>query len=84
MVKIPSTSFEQVDPESTLQLILKSAVQALGGISGVVAVWSEEDRCFVTGASYGLPESGLERLKPLLKEAAPGLAGGQEGYDLVS
>ena len=84
MVKIPSTSFEQVDPESTLQLILKSAVQALGGISGVVAVWSEEDRCFVTGASYGLPESGLAGLKPLLKEAAPDLAGSPEGYNLLS
>ena len=84
MVKIPSTSFEQNEPESALQLILKSAVQALGGISGVVAVWSETERSFITGASFGLPESGLDGLKPLLKEAAPGLAGRQDGYDLVS
>jgi PAS domain S-box-containing protein len=81
MVKIPNSSFEQIEPEKTLQLILKSAVQALGGSSGVVAVWSEAEHCFITGASYGLPESGL---RPLLKEAAPDLAGSQESYNLLS
>jgi PAS domain S-box-containing protein len=81
MVKIPSSSFEQIEPESTLKLILKSAVQALGGKSGVVAVWSEAQHCFITGASCGLPESGL---RPLLKEAAPDLAESQESYNLLS
>lgn len=84
MVKIPRSPFEQIEPESTLQLILKSAVLALGGSSGVVAVWSEAEHCFVTGASYGLPESALAGVPPLLKEAAPDLAGSQESYNLLS
>jgi PAS domain S-box-containing protein len=81
MVKIPNSSYEQIDPENTLQLILKSAVLALGGSSGVVAVWNEAEHGFTTGASYGLPESGL---RPLLKEAAPDLAGSRESYNLLS
>jgi PAS domain S-box-containing protein len=84
MVKIPRSSFEQIEPANTLQVILKGAVLALGGRSGVVAVWSEADHSFVTGASYGLPESGLAGVKPLLKEAAPDLAGSQQSYNLLS
>jgi PAS domain S-box-containing protein len=84
MVEIPRSSFEQIEPESTLRLILKSAVQALGGSSGVVAVWSEAEHSYVTGASYGLTEYGLTGIRPLLKEAAPDLAGSQESYNLLS
>ena len=84
MVKIPRSTFEQSGPESALQLILKSAVLALGGSSGVVAIWREAENGFVTGASYGLPESGLARVRPLLKEAAPDLACCQESYNLLS
>jgi len=81
MVKIPRSSFEQIEPENTLKQILKSAVLALGGTSGVVAVWNEAEQAFTTGATYGLSESGV---RPLLKEAAPDLAGSQESYNLLS
>ena len=74
MVKIPRSAFEQIDSQSTLRLILKSAVQALGGSSGVVAVWSEAENCFIIGASYGLPDSAMPGVTPLLKEAGPDLA----------
>jgi PAS domain S-box-containing protein len=83
-VKIPRSTFEEIDSESTLHLILKSAVQALGGSSGVVAVWSEAEHCFILGASYGLPESAVSKLQPLLKEAAPDLATSSESYNFLS
>ncbi len=84
MVKIPHSPFEQIQPETGLELILKSAVLALGGRSGVVAIWSEAEHCFTTGASYGLPQSGLAGVKPLLKETACDLACRQESYNLLS
>lgn len=84
MVEIPKTSLEQIDIETTLKLILKNAVKALGGSSGVIATWSEAERRFVVSASYGLDQRSLARLSPLLNEAVPDLAGSKETTNLLS
>jgi|YelNatPaOPRAMG01_1025707.scaffolds.fasta_scaffold26104_4 PAS domain S-box-containing protein len=84
MVEIPKTSAEQIDIEVTLRLILKNAITALRGTSGVIATWSEAERRFVVSASYGLNARTLAQLSPLLDEAVPDLAGSKETNDLLS
>jgi PAS domain S-box-containing protein len=84
MVEIPRTKLEQVNLEATLELILKNAVKALKGSAGVVAVWSEAERCFVIGASHGLDSKALAQLRPLLDEAIPDLTLSRESYNLLS
>ena len=83
-VEIPRTKLEQVDLDATLELILKNAVKALRGSAGVVAIWSEAERRFVIGASYGLDSKALAHLRPLLDEAIPDLTMSRESYDLLS
>jgi PAS domain S-box-containing protein len=73
-----------IDPEAILQSILENAVKALGGSSGAVAAWSEEQQCFVFSVSCGLSQPALGRLHPLLDEVALDLAGGEVNFDLVS
>jgi len=84
MVEIAKTSLEQIDIEATLRLILKNAIQALGGSSGVVATWSEAEHRFVVSASYGLDPKSLAQLNPILDEAVPDLAGSRESTNLLS
>jgi PAS domain S-box-containing protein len=84
MVKIPKTSFEQIDIEATLELILKNAIKALGGTAGVIAAWSEADRHFISNVSCGLNSSALLLLNPLLDETAPDLANSRESFNLLS
>jgi PAS domain S-box-containing protein len=84
MPKTPKISAEQINLEATLQLILKKAVQALGGSAGVVATWNESRHRFVVSVSCGLDTHALNRLHPLLIEAAPDLAGSRESYDLLT
>ncbi|MGQ9546048.1 MAG: ATP-binding protein [Dehalococcoidia bacterium] len=84
MVEIPKTSLEQIDVEATLRLILKNAIKALGGSSGVVATWSEVERRFIVSASHGLDAKSLERLNPILNDAVPDLAGSKVSTNLLS
>jgi len=77
-------SEEKAELKATLQLILKKAVQVLGGSAGVIATWNEAQQRFVASASWGLDTLTLHHLHPLLNEAAPGLAGSRESYDLIS
>jgi PAS domain S-box-containing protein len=67
---IPGYNPEEVDTEAVLQLILENAVKTLGGSSGVVAVWNEEQQHFVFSVSCGLTQPALCQLNPLLDEAA--------------
>jgi len=83
-MQIPKTSLEQVDLEDTLKLILKNAIQTLGGSSGVIATWSEAEHRFVVSASYGLDAKSLTQIKPILDEAVPDLAASKENIDLLS
>jgi len=84
MMEIPRTTLEQVDLKATLELILKNAVKALKGSAGVVAIWSEAERRFIIGASYGLESKALTQLQPLLDEAIPDLTMSRESYNLLS
>jgi len=84
VVQIPRVGPEQVDLQATLELILKNAVQALGGSAGVVATWSEAQHRFIASASYGLDAKSLAQLGPLLDEAIPDLAGSKESFNLLS
>jgi PAS domain S-box-containing protein len=84
MVEIPHTKLEQVDLEATLELILKNAVKALKGSAGVVAVWSEAERRYIIGASYGLDSKALAQLRPLLDEAIPDLTLSKDSFNLLS
>jgi PAS domain-containing protein len=84
MPKTPRISSEQLNLEATLQLILRKAIQALGGSAGVVATWNEARHRFVISASCGLDTPTLNRLRPLLTEAAPDLAGSRDSFDLLS
>ena len=59
------------DP-AALRLILRDVVEAVGGTGGMVAVWSNVERCFIPSASYGLSDAELLQLQPLLDEAAKG------------
>jgi len=84
MVEIPRTKLEQVDLEATLELILKSAVKALKGSAGGVAVWSEAERRYIIGASYGLDSKALAQLRPFLDEAIPDLTLSKDSFNLLS
>lgn len=84
MIEIPRTKLEQVDLEDTLELILKNAVKALKGSAGVVAIWSEAERRYVIGASYGLGSKALAQLRPLLDEAIPDLTLSKDSFNLLS
>jgi len=84
MVKIPRNSLERIDLQATLQIILKNAVEALGGSSGVVAVWNEAEHRFTSSVSHGLDETMQAWLDPLLNEIAPDLAGSRECFTLLS
>ncbi|HEY83117.1 MAG TPA: PAS domain S-box protein [Dehalococcoidia bacterium] len=84
MVEIPKTLAQEVALEATLELILKNAVNALGGSAGVVAIWDEAEHRFTTAASCGLDARALSRLEPVLAEAVPDLAGSRNSFDLLS
>ena len=74
----------EIDLQATLELVLKNAVEAVEGGAGVVATWDETEHRFVTSASYGLDSKSLARLRPLLDEAIPDLAGSRDSFDLLS
>ncbi|MBI4186155.1 MAG: PAS domain-containing protein [Chloroflexi bacterium] len=84
MVEIPRSMLEEVDLEASLELILKNAVNALGGGAGVIAIWSEAEHRFITKACCGLDSRTLARLQPLLDEAAPDLAGSRDSVHSLS
>jgi len=84
MVEIPRTTAEYIDLEATLELILKNAVNALGGGAGLVATWSEAERRFVVSASYGLETNTVAQLQPILSEIVPDLAGSRKSFNLLS
>ncbi len=42
---------QEADLHATLVLILRNAIDALGGSAGVVATWDEEEHCFVASDS---------------------------------
>jgi hypothetical protein len=62
---------QEADLHATLVLILRNAIDALGGSAGVVATWDEEEHCFVASDSCGLDDRALERLFPLLTRPYP-------------
>jgi PAS domain S-box-containing protein len=70
--------------EEKLSLILQQAVELLGGRAGVIALWDEASRKFVDQASFGLTPDAQRRLRPLLDEAIPDLAGSREGVDQLA
>lgn len=82
--EIGKTSLEVIDIEATLRLILRNAIEALGGSSGVVATWSEAERRFIVSVSYGLDSATLAQLNPILNEAVPDLAGSKDSAHLLS
>lgn len=84
MLEIPAIQLQPIDIQSTLELILKNAVEALGGDAGVVATWSEAERRFVIEVSIGLDGTALDRLRPLLDEAIPDLTLSSESFTLLS
>lgn len=65
-------------------MILRSAVEALQGSAGVIAMWQDEERQFVTSDALGLSEQALERLLPLLDEAIPDLAMSTRSFNLLT
>jgi len=75
---------EETDFQAKLIAILRSTVDILGGNAGIVALWNEKENCFVEGASYGLNSRGVERLRPLLKEAIPDLATSKQSFHRLS
>ena len=84
MVKIPKTAWEEVDIKATLQLILKNAVEAVGGSAGVVTIWDESRGSFTSGASHGLDSIALASLNALLLHAAPDLTSSRASFNLLS
>jgi PAS domain S-box-containing protein len=83
-MEIPRITPAEVDVQATLRMILKDAVEALAGSAGVVASWIEAERCFVVTDSYRLDVKALDRLRPLLDEALPDLAGSKQSFNLLS
>ncbi len=65
-------------------MILKDAIEALGGSAGVVATWSEAEHRFVATGYYGLGDKAMERLLPLLDEAIPDLATSVHNFNFLS
>src|SRR5512136_207999 len=47
---------QEADLRATLRMILRNAIEALGGSAGVVATWDEEEHCFVASDWYGLDD----------------------------
>lgn len=74
----------RVDLHETIRIILKNAIEALGGSAGVVATWSETEHCFVATGCYGLDDRTRDRLLPLLNEAIPDLATSVDNFNLLS
>jgi len=74
----------QVDLHENMRIVLRNAIEALGGSAGVVATWSETEHCFVTTGCYGLDERTRDRLLPLLNEAIPDLATSVHNFNLLS
>ena len=75
---------QQPDLQATVRMILKNAIEALGGIAGVVATWSESEHRFVASDFYGLDGKSLDQLLPLLDEAIPDLATSARNFNLLS
>jgi PAS domain S-box-containing protein len=75
---------QEADLRATLGMILKNALEALGGSAGVVATWDEEEHCFVLSDSYGLDDMALKQLFPLLDEAIPDLAVSSRSFNILS
>jgi PAS domain S-box-containing protein len=84
VVEIPKRTAEEVDLEATLKLILKNAVEALGGSAGVIATWSEAEHRFIVSASHGLDAKTLAQLRPLLDESIPDLTMSRESFGRLS
>ncbi|MDD5511144.1 MAG: ATP-binding protein [Dehalococcoidales bacterium] len=84
MVEIPKTIVESIDLKATLELILRNAVKALGGSSGVVATWNEAEHRFIVDASYSMDANSLAQLESILTEIAPDLAGSKVSFNLLS
>ena len=75
---------QEADLRASLRMILKNAIEALGGSAGVVATWDQEERCFTPTYSFGLDERALEQLLPLLEEAVPDLAVSSQSFNALS
>ncbi len=75
---------QEADLQATLRMILKNAIEALGGSAGVVATWDEEEHCFVLSDSCGLDDMALKQLFPLLDEAIPDLAVSSRSFNVLS
>jgi len=83
-MEISRSTPEDFDLEAALGLILRNAVEALGGSAGVVATWNEAQHCFNVSASYGLDAKTLAQLRPLLDEVIPDVAASRESFGLLS
>jgi len=79
-----ATPTGETDLRAKLMVILRDSVDALGGSAGVIALWSEKERQFIEGATYGLDPRDIERLRPLLKEAILDLAASRQSFDQLS
>ena len=75
---------QEPDAPTGLYNVLRSAVEALGGNAGIIALWDQQEGRFVEGASYGLDSDAINKLRPLLREALPDLAASRESYDRIS
>jgi len=75
---------EEKDLRAKLVLILRDAVEALGGDAGIIALWNERRRRFIEAATYGLDPGSVERLRPLLGRAIPNLAASSQSFDHLS
>ncbi|MBN1189116.1 MAG: PAS domain S-box protein [Dehalococcoidales bacterium] len=81
---IPGYDIENVDSEAVLQVILGNVIKTLGGSSGIVAAWDEEQQHFVFYISRGLKQPDLDQLNPLLDESTVDFAAGQDSFNLIS
>jgi len=70
--------------EARLVDIISQATDALGGSAGMIVLWDHEEKRLIEGATYGLDPTGVEQLRPLLKEAVPDLATSRQSFDLLS
>jgi len=84
VVEIPKTTVEEIDLKATLEFILRNAVKALRGSSGVIATWNEAERRFVVDVSCSMDANSLAQLESILTEIAPDLAGSKVSFNLLS
>jgi len=84
VVEIPKTTVEEIDLEATLESVLRNAVKALSGSSGVVATWNEAEHRFVVGVSCSMDANSLAQLESILTEIAPDIAGSKVSFNLLS